>query len=101
MDDYNNDGVIDIFDIEYKDMFEKEFSKFWKLLYLSFLLDKLDLKSKMTKFQLVKIVERTVRVGALQQMIYKAYDGRAFEWFVRMDPDWYLNYFEGVWMNND
>ena len=86
---------------EYKDMFENEFSKFWKLLYLSFLLDKLDLKSKMPKIRLVEIVNKTVHNGALQQMIYKAYDGNAFKWFITMDTDRYLHYFEEMWMNND
>ena len=85
---------------EHEDEFNKEFSKFWKLMYLSFLLDKLNLKSVMTKYQLVQLVNRTVKNGALQQMVYKAYDGRAFEWFITMDMNWYLNYFEGMWIDD-
>ena len=80
---------------EFRDEFEYYVNKFEKLLFLSNKLDRLNISEVMTKKKLAELVNAHVHSGGYQMLLYRAYEHRAFKWFVYLDLGWYLLYFGG------
>ena len=80
---------------EFREKFEYYVNKFEKLLFLSNKLDRLNISEVLTKKKLAELVGAHVQSGGYQMLLYKAYEHRAFKWFVYLDLCWYLRYFGG------